>query len=349
MRRSRVIDCEKGVLVAVMVLCHVLQFFGSPEKYPEQDIIMFVVNALAFPAFLFAYGRSVAVAYLPKAYRDAAPRMLKSALRSYGAFCLSGIAYLVLCEGKDFSSRLVLRVLSFSAVPGWSEFLAAFAAFGLTALLLLPLLKRLLRCPWAFEALCAFCLASVLVPYDAVRDNRLGLIVGTTRFCCFPVLQYMPFFLLGLWVGANGVKRREIWIAVAGALTGAAAAWTLLRGEPGRFPPTMMWLLLPCLPILLLDWGAESLSRLAGRCRAVERMLTPATAMGMNSLFYLLASNFAIFAVSRMGTLPVWRKSERFPFSLTTGSTPWAVVWTTLLLLAIAFFASLSGRSHRRG
>ena len=347
MRRSRVIDCEKGILVAAMVLCHVLQFFGNPGRYPEQDVIMFVVNALAFSTFLFAYGRSVAVAYLPKKYRDAAPRMLKSVLRRDGAFCLSGIAYLVLCERKDFNSQLVVRVLSFDAVPGWSEFLAAFAVFGLMALLLLPLLKRLLRCPWAFGILCAACLAGVLIPYDAVEDNRLGLIVGTTRFCCFPVLQYMPFFLTGLWVGSNGMKRRGIWIAAAAVLTGAAVAWTLLREEPGRFPPTLMWLLLPCLPIMLLDWGAESLSRLADRCRTVERLLQPAASMGKNSLFYLLASNFAIFATSRMGTLPVCRKSERFPFSLLTGSTMWAIVWTALLLLAIAFFADLSARRHR--
>ena len=99
MNRNRAIDYEKGIIVAAMVLCHVMQFYGNTGSYPEQRWIILVICAMAFPTFLFAYGRSVYLAYYRRDFRSAAPRMLGSAARSYGAFCLSGVAYNLICAG----------------------------------------------------------------------------------------------------------------------------------------------------------------------------------------------------------------------------------------------------------
>lgn len=348
MKRVRAIDYAKGIAVAAMVLCHVMQFFGKPGVYGEQGWIMTAINALAFPMFLFAYGQSVALAYGERPYREAAPRMALSALRGYGAFCLSGIAYLVLCEQKDLSSRTVLRVVALRSIPGWSEFLITFALFGLVALALIKPLMKLVQRDLAFWLVCAACLAGVCVPYGAVRDPRWGLLVGTTEFACFPVLQYMPFFLIGLYVQRRGMARRGAWLAGSALLTGAAVISFVRAGEPVRFPPSLMWLLLPCLPIVLLTLGCGALERHAGGRRGLEGLLAPVGFMGMNSLFYLLASNFVIFAVSRMGTLPVMRRSERFPFCLETGSTPWALVWTLVLLLGIGFMIGLARKPRKK-
>jgi len=348
MKRNRAIDYEKGIIVAVMVLCHVLQFFGRPDAHPEQRTIMLIINFTAFSTFMFAYGRSTAVAYLSRPWKSAAPRMLKSALRSYIAFVISGVSYLVLCEGKDFSSKIVRRVLTFDAVPGWSEFLAAFAALGLVSLLLLPLLKKLSGSGKLTLICGVVCFACTFIPYGMIGDNRLGLLTGTYSFSCFPVLQYLPFFLAGLYVGQNGMPKLKWWLIVSGAATAAAVTWLVVFGEPRRFPPSLMWLLLPCLLIVLLDRGAELLGRWADRRRWAEAALSPVASMGMNSLFYLLASNIVIFAVSRMGTLPTYRKSEIFPFSLEQGSTPWALFWTLALLLLIGFTAGLTRKGGKR-
>lgn len=347
MKRNHAIDYEKGIIVAVMVLCHVLQFFGKPELHPEQYIIMLVINFTAFQTFVFSYGRSVAAAYFSRSWKQAAPRMLKSALRSYAAFCISGVSYLVLCEGKDFSSKLVIRVLTFDAVPGWSEFLAAFAVFGLVALILFPLLKKLMNNRKLLIAVCIVCFAGVLVPYSRIDSNPLGLLIGTDNFSCFPVLQYMPFFLAGLYVGVHGMPKWKLWTAGSAVLSGAAIAYLLIFGEPRRFPPTLMWILLPCILIVLLDRGAELAGSIAEKCRYTSAVLSPIGSMGMNSLFYLLASNMIIFSVSRMGTLPVFRKSESFPFTLQQGSTSWALFWTLVMLIGIGFMTTLTRRARK--
>lgn len=341
MERNRAIDYEKGFVVAVMVLCHMIQFFERRDLYPEQYWIMTAINGTAFPVFLFAYGRSVWLAYYRGSLQDAAPRMLRSVLRAYGAYCVSGIAYQVICAGKAFSSETVLRVVTLRDVPGWSEFLAAFAAFGLAALFLFPALKRLLEHKVWVGAVAAVCLACTFIPYDRIPSTHLGLFIGTTSFACFPVLQYFPFFLAGLYVGRYGMEKRVLWLGGAGVLSAAGIAYFAAYGEPSRFPPSLWWILLPCLVLVLLDWGAEGLNRLSGQRPQVRRILSPIEALGRNSLYYLVASNLVIFSVSHMGTLPLSRHGEVFPFTLPMNSTPWAMFWTLVLLLGIAFVSSL--------
>ena len=58
MNRNRAIDYAKGLTVALMVLCHVMQFFGKAE-IPSVDFTMSLANILAFPLFVFTYGQSV--------------------------------------------------------------------------------------------------------------------------------------------------------------------------------------------------------------------------------------------------------------------------------------------------
>lgn len=346
MNRNRAIDYAKGLTVALMVLCHVMQFFGKAE-IPSVDFTMSLANILAFPLFVFTYGQSVYLAYCRRPFRAAAPRLLMSSLRAYAAFCLSGIAYLVLCQADDLSSRTVLRVATLQSIPGWSEFLIAFALFGLAALLLLPLLPRLLERRAAVLAVAAACLLGVLVPYAAVDSSIAGLLIGTTRYSAFPILQYMPFFLMGLYAGRYGFERKALWVVLSAAMSGAAAVYTVRNGLPSRFPPSLMWLLLPCALIVLLSLLAAWVDHRAEGCRPLRRILSPLESLGRNSLYYLLSSNLVIFALSRTKTLPIIRKSERFPFTVAQGTFGWAIIWTLVLLLAIGFMASLTRKPPR--
>ena len=78
-----------------------------------------------------------------------------------------------------------------------------------------------------------------------------------------------------------------------------------------------------------------------------QRALSPIASMGANSLYYLLASNLTIFAISRIGVLPLYRKSAPFPFNLKVGSTGWALAWTLVMLIAIGFVGRLARRRVR--
>lgn len=347
--RKESIDYEKGILVAAMVLCHVLQFFGKSKIYSEQETIMFCVNAHAFEMFLFAYGRSVAVAYLNKPFQKAVPRLLRSCLTSYAAFCISGIGYLVLCGGKDFDAQTVYSVLLLENIPGWSEFLISFAAYALVTILLFPLLKKLIECKKAFWPIWAACFASTLMPYSSISDPRLGILIGTTRFACFPVLQYMPFFLMGLYVEKNGMQRKWLWMLGAAAMSAVGYAYKALVGTPGRFPPKFMWLMLPWFGIALIHFAAQWMENRGRQCATIRKILRPLGSMGANSLYYLLTSNLVIFTLSRLKAEPDGIPGNVFPFGLKHGSTLWALFWTFVLLLAIGFTQKLcKGTSGRR-
>ena len=340
----RAIDYEKGVITALMVFCHVLQFFGRPDSYPVQYGLMSGINAMAFSLFVFAYGRSVAASWSALKWRQGLLRALRSALRAYIAYVISGSAYLILCGGDKFAITTIRRVACLRAIPGWSEFLAAFAVMGVLVGVALPLLTRLVDRPWPLLGACAACLACTYLPVGSVRPGLLGLLIGSWRFACFPVLQYLPFLLAGMYVQRHGLNR--VFIALAAAASAVGIFWWVRFGEPNRFPPSLMWLLTPWLGIVLLDAGCGALSRLTERSRAAGYALRPIGFMGANSLFYLLATNLCIFAVSHSALLPVYRRSAPFPFNLTTGSTAWALIWTLVLLLAVGFMASIA-RSRR--
>ena len=91
MKRNRAIDYAKGILVALMLLDHVLAYFGNTGEHPEQNGLMMAICSMAFSTFVFAYGRSVMLAYYSRSFKAAAPRMLGSVVRSYLAFCIRAL------------------------------------------------------------------------------------------------------------------------------------------------------------------------------------------------------------------------------------------------------------------
>ena len=129
--RDRTIDVSRGLLVILMVYGHVLQFFGDDQIFPLVGDLISVVNLTVFGTFVFDFGVTAELAYLKKPYCQALPGMVKTGLRAYAAFCLSGIGFRVLRENKPFAVGTVRRVPTLSEIPGWSEFLVAFALYSL--------------------------------------------------------------------------------------------------------------------------------------------------------------------------------------------------------------------------
>lgn len=340
--RNREIDWGKGLLIVFMVFCHVLQFFGRVSEDSVQYWIVFCVNAVAFSAFTFAYGRSIQLAYLEKPFKSVGFKMLRSALRAYIAFVISGAAYRVLVEGKDFSFPVVRQVAILKSFPGWSEFLISFALYGVLALILFLPLRKLLENKIAFWIVWGLSFSGVWVPYARISNVRIAMLIGGTQYSFFPILQYLPYFLMGMYISKYGMRKKLLYVLGAAVLTGAALARTLLVGEPSRFPPSIWWILLAWLPIAAAHIALSALAGKAGE-RTIKA-LRPLAGMGANSLFYLLASNLVLFAISRTGSLPLYRKSAPFPFCLQQGSLLWAVIWTIVLLLGIGFMNRLACR-----
>lgn len=355
MKRDRAIDYEKGVIVLLMVWDHVLAYFGNSGAHPEQSAIMMAICSMAFSTFVFAYGRSVFLAYYSRDFKTAAPRMLGSAARSYLAFCISGIANNVLCQGKDFSRNVVKKVVLLKDIPSMSEFLVAFAILAVVALALYVPMKKLLEHRRAFCTAAALLLLSTFIPYDQIMNVRLGLLIGSKRFYLFPVLQYFPLFMAGLYVGKYGMNKKLAWFGLATALTSVSTIYTAVHGQPERFPPTLLWIIMPSLGIVLLDRLAQQLSRWTDAKPWAAKLMSPVENMGRNSLYYLVTSNLLLFAMVNMNqmssygvsVMPLYRESAAFPFSLETGSTPWSLFWTLVMLVGIGFVGGLYRKAKK--
>ena len=149
---------------------------------------------------------------------------------------------------------------------------------------------------------------------------------GTQGFAAFPVLQYLPFYLAGMVVARSGRGFDPRVLAVAALATAVAAVSAVAAGElPGRFPPTLGWVLLPMAPLYALLLA----------CRAADRWawaVRPLAAIGARSLVYLLVSNVVIFAVAGTGAGPV----------LDLGA---AAVFAAAVLAATAYLIRLARRA----
>lgn len=352
--RDRSIDVGRGLLVILMVYCHVLQFFGAAQLFAIEHDLMNAINLTVFPSFVFYFGATAAMAYLSKSYLSALPGMVRTCLRAYAAFVLSGVGYRVLREGKPLAVGTARRVLQLTDIPGWSEFLIAFALYALLLIVGYAVFDWLSRKPFACLLTGALCVACCeFVPYGSV-PTRLALLIGGRDFSYFPIVQYLPYFLAGM-VYARGSRRTKAGLLVLAMLCSAAgAAYWKLFGFPNRFPPSWGWILLPGalvagvvlvgrLICALPDFGVRAVEAVI---RLPERLLA---GLGGASLYMLLASNLVIFTLAGRGVVPVLSAKSVIPWSMPIQSPQGAAIWTAVLLIGLAFVAALAGRGGQKG
>jgi hypothetical protein len=324
------LDVFKGALAVSMVTGHVLQFFTDPHRYPAAGALIEFANVLAFPGFVFAFGYAVHLAYVGGERPDALRRMLATFLRVLIAFYVSGTFFRVLVSQRLPDADTILPIIALADIPGWSEFLVAFALYVLLAALLRPAFRFLLERPIAFWLVFFALLTTTFFPYERVEVTQLGLLVGSTRFASFPVLQYLPFFLVGMYVHRYDVRFDGRLLLGAWALTSASVVHGVAtEALPGRFPPTLGWVLLPMGFLTALLWVARSLPPRALPVRWLG-------AVGAHVLTYLLVSNLVIFAVS--GAHPGLRLDP-----------PSALLFAAGLLGLIAYLIQLSARGAIAG
>jgi preprotein translocase subunit SecG len=327
-----------------MVYAHMLQFFGNGGAYPAIPRIIDVINVLVFPTFVFCFGRSAAIAYLQKPFKAAAPRLARMTLSLYAVFVLSGLGFRILVDHAPFNTITVEKVLLLSDIPGWSEFLAAFAAYALVTLILLKPMKMLSNRFVPTLIASAVCLGLCFLPYDLVKAPQIGLFIGTRGFACFPVVQYAPYLLAGIYWQTS--KKHGVILSLIGlAATVAGVIFTVINGLPERFPPSLPW-------VLLTGFFPAAMSFLTARIETVPRLIVPADGwlrnIGRKSLFYLLASNLTIFTLSGMNAAPMVTKRNIWFWKQSIGSPLGSLLWTAMLFIAIGLIASLAGRSSEK-
>ena len=344
--RDRSIDVGRGLLVIMMVYGHVMQFFGDSQIFPLVGTLIDVINLTVFPTFVFYFGATAVLAYLKKPYMSALPGMIRTTLRAYVVFCLSGVGYRVLRENKAFAVGTVRRVMQLSDIPGWSEFLIAFAIYELLMIVGYAVLDWLSRKPLACLAVSALCVACCeFVPYGSV-PTRLALLIGGRDFSYFPVVQYMPYFLAGmLWARGDRRTRRGLLIVSMIASLGGVAHWHFF-GFPGRFPPEWGWILLPGLLVSAVVLLSRAICALAGSWlgRIADVLCGVLGHFGGASLYYLLTSNLVLFTLAGKGAAPAMARKSVLPWTMPIQSPQGAACWAAVLLASLWFVSRLAGR-----
>ncbi|MED9821000.1 MAG: hypothetical protein U0J65_03090 [Christensenellales bacterium] len=344
--RDRSVDVGRGLLVVMMIYGHVLQFFGDAQLFPACASVVEIINLTVFPAFVFYFGMTAAMAYLTKPYARALPGMIRMGLRTYAAFVFSGVGFRVLRENKPLAAGTVRRVMTLMDVPGWSEFLMAFALYALLLAVLFKGFVFLSARPRYALAVGAVCVAACAVPYDQT-PIWLAPFIGGTQFSYFPVVQYMPYFLTGMVFAKAEKPVRGRLLLLAAAASGAGMVYVCVRGNlPSRFPPEWAWIALSGLTTAVVVMAAKGLSALEKTSiRPLAEAICGVLAhFGSASLYMLLGSNLVLFTMSGKGMTPVLARTGMLPWTQPIQSPVGAACWTALLLLVLWFVARLAGR-----
>lgn len=310
--RAQYLDLLKSLLIYGMITAHVTQLLTFRPK-AELSTFADFVNLITFSGFMLAFGLGIGMSGERK--RPLSDKF-KPILMMLLATWVSSLAFVILVDRKPLNAALLTDLLSLRVLYGWSEFLASFLTLYIVIAIVRPLLVWLASQAWILVLAMALCLATTLV----VTNQNYPLwatVIGTTNFASFPILPYLPWFLVGIWLGRN--NRAPNLIEWAAAAIGTAGFCYLLftRGElPGRFPPTIWWIAGAALPLAVY----LTVSRfLAGGNKVPELFLVP----GRHVLASLVVSNLVIF-----GARFLYRQPLR--------------VWWTTLLAALAIIVLIT-------
>jgi hypothetical protein len=284
--RAADLDLLKTLLVWGMITAHCIQLLALRPKPPALVVSDFI-NVITFSGFMFAFGLGVGLSKRDKGWGQRLWPVVLLLLATW----ISELAFTVLVDKKPLTPDLLVPLFTLSRLYGWSEFLASFTILYLVIAVARPLLVRIATNPIFLGIVILLCFAStwIVVSQDA---PLLATIVGTTNFASFPLLAYLPWFLVGIAFGRDRSRPNLIdWLLTTIATVAFAYVVWRQGGElPGRFPPTILWVVGAALPILLY----LALSRaIAATGRVPQLLLAP----GRHVLASLLLSNLIIFGL----------------------------------------------------
>lgn len=292
--RSLPIDVVKGVLTLGMVFAHAIQLLNSEANSVLNGVSQFT-NLVSFSGFNFCFGYAAWLAYLSKDKLPWGP-IAKTAAKCYFAFLISGLGFMALMKGEILDSALILKIALVRMVPGYSEFLISFALVIIISGVLAPIVSWCLSEKWRIAVACLICGLFSVVPLGVDHDPYVGLLIGGTEYGYFPVVQYMPLFLLGAYAAKHGLKAGARLLLISVAAVIGYAALIKLQVRVNRFPPSLIWIVASAALFYVYYCVAAWLSE-----RGPRIFIKYLNLVGQNVLLYLLASNLVIFAAVALG------------------------------------------------
>jgi len=239
-KRAKNIDLFKAILVLVMVLGHVFLLIAQTNSIFYW--IGIYANLTCFSGFLFCFGYSTYVAYLTKDFDQVKNKLLKNIYKLIIVFYISGVTYDLLIE-KNYEILNYVKILVFLKLPGYSEFLAAFAILNLCILVFFKFLKKITESKKALIICAIISVLSTFMPYEKINFPWANLLIGTLS-TSFPILQYTSLFLIGIYF-AKYKPKFDIRIFLFTIICSVFYIIKFKAGiEPiaGRFPPRIAFI-----------------------------------------------------------------------------------------------------------
>lgn len=132
---------------------------------------------------------------------------------------------------------------------------------------------------------------TTFIPDKLITINQIGLLIGTNNFSSFPVIQYSPFYLVGIYFAAYKVKFNKIILIISCAFTLSFVSYLLYTHNlPSRFPPSLFWIIGSAFFLYIYFLVSNFLSSYVNKTQFLE-------ILGKNVLLYLILSNIFIFTI----------------------------------------------------
>jgi hypothetical protein len=323
--RSADLDIFKTMLVWGMITAHCIQLLAFHPKPPAETISVFI-NLITFSGFMFAFGYGVGLSKRVKGWGE----RLWPVLLLLVATWVSELAFEVLVDKKPLTPDLLISLLTLSRLYGWSEFLASFTLLYLIIAVARPVLVAIGNNWLLLVVAILTCFAStfVVVSQDV---PAMATLVGTRNFASFPVLAYLPWFLVGIAFARRPQLPRWIEWALAAIGSGVFVYFLWRNGGqlPERFPPSIAWVVGAAVPLLVYLMLARGLARL----RVPPILLQP----GRHVLAALVVSNLTIFGLR-------WWQGYRL------GAWWWTPIFAVALIALVTIWCALldAWRMQRR-
>lgn len=286
MNRNKSIDIFKTLLVVGMVLSHTIGLIGS-DKGASFYFSTFI-NLISFSGFMFCYGYVVNMVYLKKDKKESRKRLFKNFFRTIVVFYMSAIAYIYFTD-NNISFMSIIRILLLYSLPTLSEFLASFAVLNIVVIITFDFLNKIKHNKWVVLTILIISLISTFIPYSMVSINEIGIIIGSTKFFCFPILQYLGYFMLGVYFEEYKIKFNFKYLIVSIICSFIFMLYVFINNQiPSRFPPSIYWIIGGAFFV----YGYYLFSIMIDNKISLSPVIY---GIGQNSLYFLLASNILLF------------------------------------------------------
>lgn len=294
--RQTSIDYMKALLVIGMIMAHSLQLLSKPNGLFW--LFSTGINLITFSGFFFCFGYVFYPSYLAKPFAEVKRKMLKTAWKALLGYYIAALSALLILSPAfsgapyQLSANRLFRLITFAEVPWFTEFLLTFFLITALVLIFFSVFQSLANSLLLTLCVSGGCwLLAILLPGDLRLNGLLGLLVGTRTNYIFPVVQYLPIFLFGLYFSRHGIVWNRLVFLLATSGTALFTGYYVrYREMPLEFLPSIYWLVgsygIVYGYFLVTKW-------LESQTIVFYGLLS----IGRNTLLYLILSNLILFSI----------------------------------------------------